>query len=84
MTNKLVEYDALSQRSIMTAINDERQRRGMSLASMEEKSGVSANSFYAWLNCKRSPSLVNIVALAQTFGFIIILRKDPPNDAPAS
>jgi predicted transcriptional regulator len=69
------EYNLRDQRAAMAALDAERRRSGMSLGDMEEKSGVSVNSVYAWRSCARSPTLCNAVAIAETFGFEIIMRR---------
>lgn len=68
------EFNLKDQRAAMAAIYDERRKVGMSLSDMEQKSGVSTNSFYAWRKEQRSPALVNAVAIAETFGFEIVMR----------
>ena len=70
-----VEYNLRNQSAAMAVLNEERKRLGMSLGDMEEKSGVSVNSVYAWRSCARSPTLCNAVAIAETFGFEIIMRR---------
>ncbi len=70
-----VEYNLRDQRAAMAALDDERRTRGMSLAEMEDRSGVSVNSVYAWRSCARSPTLFNVVALAETLGFEIVMRR---------
>lgn len=56
-------------------LNEERQRQAMSLGDMEERSGVSIGSVYAWRSGKRSPQMHMLVALAETFGFEVVMRK---------
>lgn len=73
------EFDLSDQCAAMTALDDERGAMGMSLGDMEDKSGVSVNSFYYWKSGKRSPQLVNLVALAQTLGFEVIMRRALPS-----
>lgn len=74
------EYNLADQRSAMDALYHERIALGMPLGDMEEKSGVSVNSFYHWKSVKRSPQLANLVALAQTLGFeIVMIGKAPPH-----
>ncbi|RWC07552.1 MAG: XRE family transcriptional regulator [Mesorhizobium sp.] len=72
------EYDLTDQRTAMAALKAERERIGMSIVTMEEKSGVSMNSLYAWRQGVRQPSLGCLVALAQTLGFDILLVRRPP------
>lgn len=59
----------------MARLEEERRRRGMTLGDMEEKSGVSTNSFYAWRSGYRAPQLPLLVALAQTLGFEVYIRR---------
>lgn len=68
-------YDLKDTTAAMLALDKERLAKGMSLADMEEKSGISLNSFYAWRSKSRTPALCNIVALSQTFGFEVIMRR---------
>ncbi|RWB72945.1 MAG: XRE family transcriptional regulator [Mesorhizobium sp.] len=69
------EYDLTDQRTAMAALCAERERIGMPIISMEEKSGVCMNSLYAWRKGVRQPSLGCLVALAQTLGFDILLVR---------
>jgi len=59
-------------------IDRERRAKGVGLHDMELRAGVSFRSFYAWRNKQRSPNLANIVALAETFGFSVIMRRTTP------
>lgn len=77
MRRGATEYDLADQVAAMVALNAERRAIAMSLADMEERSGVSANTFYAWLSGSRSPALFNLVAISQTFGFEVIMRGKP-------
>jgi hypothetical protein len=70
-------YDLSNQRAAMVALGEERSRRGLQVLDMEMKSGVSMNTFYAWSNGNRSPTLGNLVALAQTLGFRIVMVREP-------
>ncbi len=69
------EYNMRDQRTALAALDAERYRQKMSLGDMESRSGVSVNSVYSWRACIRSPTLGNLVALAETFGFEIIMRR---------
>ncbi|MEJ8310104.1 helix-turn-helix domain-containing protein [Agrobacterium larrymoorei] len=69
------EFDMCNQRAAFEFLESERQRLGMSLDEMEKRSGVSINSTYSWRNCSRSPTIQNLVKIAECFGFEIILRK---------
>lgn len=60
------------------AMNAARVRKGMSYLDMEEKSGVSVNSFWHYLRGKRSPTLANLIAIAETCGYEVIMRKRDP------
>lgn len=75
MTRGAEVYNMNDTPTAMLALDSKRQAAGISLAEMEEKSGVSINSFYAWRSNARSPSLCNIVAFSQTFGFEVIMRR---------
>jgi DNA-binding phage protein len=66
-------FDLADQRTAMNALSRERVAIGMELGDMEGKSGVSVNSFYAWRSEERSPQLANLVAVAQTLGFEIVM-----------
>ncbi|TCM71909.1 helix-turn-helix transcriptional regulator [Rhizobium sp. BK068] len=80
MTLNEGEYDLADQRTAMNALSRERVLLGMELGDMEEKSGVSVNSFYAWRSAGRSPQLANLVAVAQTLGFeIVMIHTTPPH-----
>ncbi|WP_425341034.1 helix-turn-helix domain-containing protein [Agrobacterium larrymoorei] len=69
------EFNLRDQVPAILAINAERQRQGMSLGDMEERSGVSVGSVYAWRSGKRSPQTHMLVALAGTLGYEIIMRR---------
>jgi hypothetical protein len=69
------EFNMSDQKTALAVLNEERLRLGMSLGEMEDRSGISINSVYAWRSCARSPTLVNIVAVAETFGFEVIMRR---------
>lgn len=69
------EFDLTNQRKAMAALDAERKRKRMFVADMEDKSGVSANTFYAWRGGMREPTLGHLVALAQTLGFDVIMRR---------
>ena len=56
-------------------INIDRRLMGVGLYEMEYRSGVSFRSFFAWRNGERSPTLANIVAVAETFGFSVVMRR---------
>ncbi|WP_273794585.1 SIMPL domain-containing protein [Brucella intermedia] len=71
------EYDLRDQRAAIAVLDAERKARDMALGDMEDKSGVSVNSVYAWRSCVRSPLLCNAVAIAETFGFEIFMRRRP-------
>jgi predicted xylose isomerase-like sugar epimerase len=73
------QYNLADQRAAMDALYHARIALGISLGDMEAKSGVSVNSFYAWRSVQRSPQLANLVALAQTLGFeIVMINKAAP------
>jgi hypothetical protein len=69
------EFDLNDQRAAFVFLEEERRRLGMSLTQMEARSGVSVNSTYSWRNCERSPTIQNMVKIADCFDFEIILRK---------
>ncbi|ESZ63744.1 hypothetical protein NL532_31950 [Mesorhizobium sp. C120A] len=69
------EFDLSQQRRAMFALQHERRRIAMPISDMELKSGVAMNSFYAWHGGLREPTLGCLVAVAQTLGFDIIMRR---------
>ena len=69
------EYNLRDQREAMAALDAERRSQKMSLGDMEDRSGVAFNSVYAWRSGSRSPTLVNMVAIAETFGFEVVMRR---------
>ncbi|NTE55079.1 helix-turn-helix transcriptional regulator [Agrobacterium tumefaciens] len=76
VTKNGAEFSLSDQPAAISAFDAERKILGMSLGEMEDRSGVSVNSFYYWKSGKRSPQLVNLVALAQTLGFeVMMVRK---------
>lgn len=69
------QYNLSDQRTAFAALEAERCRMGMSILDMEHRSGVSATSVYTWRKCARSPTLFNVVTIAETFGFDVIMRR---------
>lgn len=69
------EFNLKDQQRAMAVLDSERKRLFMSLLDMEERSGVSVNSFWHWVRLRRSPSLFNLIAVAETFGFEVIMRR---------
>ncbi|WP_025662605.1 helix-turn-helix transcriptional regulator [Rhizobium sp. IBUN] len=69
------EWNLLDQVGAMRAISRERKALGMSLWDVEERSGVSLNSAYYWLAGNRHPAISNLVALAETVGFEVVMRS---------
>lgn len=76
-TNPNEEINMNCQVNAVRRLDVERKHVGMSIYDMENKSGVSINSFYAWKRNVRSASVPNIVAVAESLGFEIIMRKKP-------
>ena len=69
-------YDLNHQQvEAMLALDRERQRLGWNVRDLEARSGISVSSMYAWQANLRSPNLANVVALAQTLGFDVVMRK---------
>ncbi len=68
-------YELRDQSRALNVLESERCQRRMSFGEMEAKSGISTTAFYAWRSCERSPLLCNAVAIAETFGFRIIMRR---------
>ncbi len=77
-TAEPVEYELTNFKYGMQALVDERKRREIRLIDLEEWSGVSMNSLYAWTSGVRSPTLVHLCALAKPLGFEVILRRIKP------
>lgn len=69
------EFNLRDQVPAILALNEERQRLGMSLGDMEDKSGVSVGSVYAWRGGNRSPQVHMLIALAETLGFEVVMRR---------
>lgn len=74
-TTAPAEIGLTSQKEAMRVLNEERTRIGMNVRDLEAKSGVSVSSFYAWKCNVRSPNLANMIALAQTLGFEVVMRR---------
>jgi transcriptional regulator with XRE-family HTH domain len=74
----LPEYDLRDQRAAMMALEAQRQQLRLFHNDVETKSGVSTNSVFSWRHGARSPGLGNLVALAQTLGFEIVMRRRDP------
>lgn len=70
-----LETDLRDLPAAIYRIDGVRKARGVSLGDMEGRSGISLSSFYSWRSDKRDPTLANIVALAETFGFSVVMRE---------
>lgn len=72
------EYVTEGQCDLMAILAAERKAQGIHLNDLEEKSGVSVNSFYAWRKLVRSPQMHLLVAVAETLGFdVFVIRAEP-------
>lgn len=69
------EFSLSDQRLTFAVLEAERCRLGMTIFDMEHRSGVAAASVYSWRKCARSPMLCNVVAIAETFGFEVVMRR---------
>ncbi len=69
------EFNLRDQVPAIIELYAERARKGLSLGDLEDRSGVSLGSMYAWRSGKRSPQTHMIVALAETLGFEIVMRR---------
>lgn len=69
------EHDLSCVRSAIRAIDEARRTLGMSTKDIKRLSGVSINSFYAWLNEERDPTMGLLVNLAEAVGFEIVMRR---------
>ncbi|WP_062114019.1 helix-turn-helix transcriptional regulator [Aureimonas sp. AU40] len=58
-------------------IDVERRAKKVGLYEMELQAGVSVRTYYSWWNEDRIPTIANLVALAETFGFSVIMRRVP-------
>lgn len=78
----IAEIPLADQRLATIALNDQRNRIGLEVLDLEDKSGVSASAFFAWKSSSRStrpprsPSFLSMVAIAQTLGFETVLRHE--------
>lgn len=63
------------QKAAMERLFAERTRIGMSIWDLEARSGISTKSLYCWKDGSRAPALGNLVALAETLGFEIVMRR---------
>jgi transcriptional regulator with XRE-family HTH domain len=70
-----IEFELTNYQPAMEALLEERIRRNIRLFELEEHSGVSMNSLYAWSVGARSPTLVHLCALATSLGFEVVLRR---------
>lgn len=71
------EHRIYNAKAAMEAINVERRSRGWGLPKSESASGVSAATFFALASGKRDVRMPTIVAIADAFGFELILRRMP-------
>lgn len=69
------EFDLSDYPVAIGKLNDERKRREVKLIDLEEHSGVSMNTMYAWQSGFRSPTLVHLCALAKSMGFEVVMKR---------
>ena len=70
------EWNLRDLPAAMLAIDMERITSGKTVLDVEVKSGVSFNSAWHWAGGTRSPQLANLVALAETLGFEIVVINE--------
>ncbi|MER9505991.1 helix-turn-helix transcriptional regulator [Mesorhizobium sp. M0579] len=78
---QIAEFDLNRQRHAMAGLDAERKRLAMPVAEMENRSGVSMNSFFSWRSVSREPTLGCLVCISQTLGFDVIMRRRKPGAA---
>ncbi|WP_455475355.1 helix-turn-helix domain-containing protein [Bartonella sp. B17] len=69
------EIKLTDRHEIMKAIMQARIEKGMTLIDVAWTSGVSWDAVRSWYHGRREPKMGNLVAVAQTLGLEIILRK---------
>lgn len=75
MTNK-VEFNMSHQvAEAMAHIDKERRNLNISLLEVQERSGISVNSTYAWRGQMRSPTIEKLIPYIELFGFELVLRR---------
>lgn len=79
-SKKMERVDLVNVATAVKFLQKERVKQGMSLEEFERKSGVSWRSFYYWKNGSRDPRISNLLAMAQTLGFQIILSRENEKD----
>jgi len=74
------EIDLANRRAAMAALVKEREIKHMTLLDISWDSGVSWDAVRSWAQGRREPTMGNLIAVAQTLGFEIILRKKQPEN----
>ncbi|WP_336288368.1 helix-turn-helix domain-containing protein [Bartonella sp. CB60] len=70
------EIKLADRHQIMKAIMQARIEKKMTLMDVAWASGVSWDAVRSWYHGHREPKMGNIVAVAQTLGLEIVLRKE--------
>ncbi len=65
----------MSVEEVIERIDEERRRRGMSVAEMCHKALISPGTFYSWLKCDNSPTLAAVVLLVDSLGLKLTVTK---------
>lgn len=69
------ETNLNDQRRAMAALFKEREAVGITTRDLEKQSGVSFNAVSTWRHGLCAPTLDKFIALAETLGFEVVLRR---------
>ena len=75
-----IEIDAADQAAVISALDVERKRRGLTILDIDSEIGIPGRTWSYWRAGNRPASLRPLVMLAESFGFAMIMRrvKKPP------
>ena len=67
----------MTEKEIIFALNDERNRQDIPVVILGEKANLGARgvTFYSWLNGRNSPNLKTLIRVADVLGMEIVVQR---------
>lgn len=62
----------MTQKQILLAIENERERRGMDTRELARRAGVSESTISWWMRSDTSPSLGKLIRVAEALGMVVL------------
>ena len=62
----------MTQKQILLAIENERERRGMDTRELARRAGVSESTISWWMKSDTSPSLGKLIRVAEALGMVVL------------